>query len=81
MVRRQMRRGLRLARTGALVSTAGTPGVTPPCGGYAEIDHVFVRGSALAGPYGGDSLAVPTVCTGVAACSDHRLLVGTVTVG
>ncbi|MFJ7068110.1 endonuclease/exonuclease/phosphatase family protein [Streptomyces sp. NPDC101115] len=58
----------------------GTPGVTPPCGGYAKIDHIFVRESALAGPYSADSLAVSTACTGVAACSDHRILVGTVTV-
>ncbi|MFD5322750.1 endonuclease/exonuclease/phosphatase family protein [Streptomyces sp. NPDC127092] len=58
----------------------GTPGVTPPCGGYAKIDHIFVRESALAGPYDADSLAISTACTGVAACSDHRILVGTVTV-
>ncbi|MCX2182852.1 endonuclease/exonuclease/phosphatase family protein [Streptomyces sp. SKN60] len=58
----------------------GTPGATPPCGGYAKIDHIFVRESALAGPYSADSLAISTACTGVAACSDHRILVGTVTV-
>ncbi|MFF9839631.1 endonuclease/exonuclease/phosphatase family protein [Streptomyces sp. NPDC013740] len=58
----------------------GTPGTTPPCGGYAKIDHIFVRESTLAGPYGADSLGISTSCTGVAACSDHRILVGTVTV-
>ncbi|MFJ3906384.1 endonuclease/exonuclease/phosphatase family protein [Streptomyces sp. NPDC090025] len=58
----------------------GTPGATPPCGGNAKIDHIFVRESALAGPYSADSLAISTACTGVAACSDHRILVGTVTV-
>ncbi|MFD0370394.1 endonuclease/exonuclease/phosphatase family protein [Streptomyces sp. NPDC127114] len=58
----------------------GTPGATPPCGGYAKIDHIFVRESALAGPYSADSLAISTACTGVAACSDHRILIGTVTV-
>lgn len=58
----------------------GTPGTTPPCGGNAKIDHIFVRESALAGPYSADSLAISTSCTGVTACSDHRILVGTVTV-
>ncbi|MET9954868.1 endonuclease/exonuclease/phosphatase family protein [Streptomyces sp. NPDC006339] len=58
----------------------GTPGATPPCGGLAKIDHIFVRESALAGPYSADSLAISTTCTGVPACSDHRILVGTVTV-
>ncbi|MFS0696164.1 endonuclease/exonuclease/phosphatase family protein [Streptomyces nitrosporeus] len=59
----------------------GTPGAAPPCGGNAKIDLIFVRESALAGPYSGDSLAISTSCTGVAACSDHRIVVGTVTVG
>ncbi|MFI8521701.1 endonuclease/exonuclease/phosphatase family protein [Streptomyces sp. NPDC085481] len=58
----------------------GTPGTTPPCGGFAKIDHIFVRESALAGPYSADSLGISTTCTGVPACSDHRILVGTVTV-
>ncbi|MGW3659140.1 endonuclease/exonuclease/phosphatase family protein [Streptomyces sp. NPDC005151] len=58
----------------------GTPGAAPPCGGNAKIDLIFVRESALAGPYSEDSLAISTTCTGVAACSDHRIVVGTVTV-
>ncbi|MFF2568840.1 endonuclease/exonuclease/phosphatase family protein [Streptomyces sp. NPDC058084] len=58
----------------------GTPGATPPCGGNAKIDHIFVRESALAGAYSADSLAVSTACAGVTVCSDHRILVGTVTV-
>ncbi|MEU8543959.1 endonuclease/exonuclease/phosphatase family protein [Streptomyces sp. NPDC048717] len=58
----------------------GTPGVTPPCGGFAKIDLIFVRESALAGPYSADSLGISTACTGLAACSDHRILVGKVTV-
>lgn len=58
----------------------GTPGATPLCGGNAEVDLMFVRESAPAGPYRADSFAVPTSCTGVTACSDHRIVVGTVTV-
>ncbi|MGW8365845.1 endonuclease/exonuclease/phosphatase family protein [Streptomyces wedmorensis] len=50
------------------------------CGIAAKIDLVFVRESTLAGPYSADSLAPSTACTGVAACSDHRVLIGTVTV-
>ncbi|MEU9201117.1 endonuclease/exonuclease/phosphatase family protein [Streptomyces sp. NPDC048332] len=59
----------------------GTPGTAPPCGGKAKIDLIFVRESSLAGSYSGDSLAISTACTGVAACSDHRIVIGTVTVG
>lgn len=59
----------------------GTPGAVPPCGGNAKIDLIFARESALAGPYSEDSLAISTSCTGVTACSDHRIIVGTVTVG
>ncbi|MGW2843078.1 endonuclease/exonuclease/phosphatase family protein [Streptomyces sp. NPDC001493] len=58
----------------------GTPGAAPPCGGNAKIDLIFVRESALAGSYSEDSLAISTSCTGVAACSDHRIVVGTATV-
>ncbi|MFI6898719.1 endonuclease/exonuclease/phosphatase family protein [Streptomyces sp. NPDC050256] len=58
----------------------GTPDATPPCGGKAKIDLIFARESALAGPYSEDSLAISTSCTGVPACSDHRIVIGTVTV-
>lgn len=58
----------------------GTPGATPPCGGNAKLDLIFARESALAGPYSEDSLAISTSCSGVVACSDHRIVVGTVTV-
>ncbi|MGW2278105.1 endonuclease/exonuclease/phosphatase family protein [Streptomyces sp. NPDC001770] len=59
----------------------GTPGSAPPCGGNAKLDLIFVRESTLAGSYSGDSLGISTSCTGVAACSDHRITIGTVTVG
>ncbi|MFI1016359.1 endonuclease/exonuclease/phosphatase family protein [Streptomyces sp. NPDC020965] len=58
----------------------GTPGTAPPCGTKAKIDLIFVRESAIAGPYSADSLSISTSCTGVTACSDHRILTGTVTV-
>ncbi|WUN23379.1 helix-turn-helix domain-containing protein [Streptomyces sp. NBC_00316] len=58
----------------------GTPGAAPPCGGNTKTDLISVRESALAGPYSEDSLAISTSCTGVATCSDHRIVVGTVTV-
>ncbi|MFZ3467712.1 endonuclease/exonuclease/phosphatase family protein [Streptomyces sp. 4.24] len=58
-------------------TSAATP---PPCGTEAKIDLIFVRESDLAGPYSADSLAISTECTGVSACSDHRILTGTVTV-
>ncbi|MCX5395694.1 endonuclease/exonuclease/phosphatase family protein [Streptomyces sp. NBC_00102] len=61
-------------------TSEGTPGSAPPCGGNAKIDLIFARESTLAGPYSGDSLDISTSCTGVAACSDHRTVIGTVTV-
>lgn len=48
------------------------------CGINAKVDHIFVRESTLAGPYSADSLAISTC--GTVACSDHRILTGTVTV-
>lgn len=65
----------------------GTPGAIPPCGGKAKIDHIFARESRVAGPYSADSLAIATGCTVAnppegatdpTACSDHRVVVGTV---
>ncbi|MET9888115.1 endonuclease/exonuclease/phosphatase family protein [Streptomyces sp. NPDC006430] len=62
--------------------TVDGSGATPPCGTHSKIDMIFVRESALAGPYSADSLAISTTCTNVpgGACSDHRILTGTVTV-
>ncbi len=52
-----------------------------PCGTKKwKLDLVFVRESDLAGPYSADALGIPTGCTGAGACSDHRVVVGTVTV-
>lgn len=57
-------------------------GTSLSCGANSKIDLIFVRESALAGPYSADSLGISTGCTGVpdGACSDHRILTGTVTV-
>lgn len=49
-----------------------------PCGLGAKIDLTFVRENRIAGAYTGDSLAISTSCGG--PCSDHRILIGTVTV-
>lgn len=49
-----------------------------PCGDIgAKIDLIFVRESALAGPYSADSLSISSACGG--PCSDHRILIGTAT--
>ncbi|MEV4580446.1 hypothetical protein AB0K16_45180 [Nonomuraea jabiensis] len=50
----------------------------PPCDQRPKIDLLFVRESAIAGPYTADSLAISTICGG--PCSDHRITTGTVTV-
>ncbi|MDG4794868.1 endonuclease/exonuclease/phosphatase family protein [Micromonospora sp. WMMD1082] len=49
-----------------------------PCGQVKKVDLIFVRESRIVGSYSGDSLAIATNCGGL--CSDHRILVGTVTV-
>ncbi|MDG4790755.1 endonuclease/exonuclease/phosphatase family protein [Micromonospora sp. WMMD1102] len=49
-----------------------------PDGQGKKIDMIFVREDRIAGTYTGDSLAISTSCGG--ACSDHRILIGTVTV-
>lgn len=59
-------------------TSTGTPGATPPCGGEAKIDEIFVRENHISGSYSADSLAIPTTCAGMSACSDHRVLTGTV---
>jgi endonuclease/exonuclease/phosphatase family metal-dependent hydrolase len=51
-----------------------------PCDQPAKIDLVFVRKNHLAGPYTADALAISHNCTGGKACSDHRIITGTVTV-
>ncbi len=71
-------------------STAlGPPGAAPPCGAGAKVDHVFVREDRIVGQYGADALEIPHRCPGVTespgvhgpgVCSDHHVLVGTVTV-
>ncbi|GAB2923317.1 hypothetical protein GCM10027280_08010 [Micromonospora polyrhachis] len=48
------------------------------CGQGKKIDMIFVRQNKIVGAYDGDSLAISTSCGG--ACSDHRILIGTVTV-
>ncbi|MEH0939100.1 endonuclease/exonuclease/phosphatase family protein [Micromonospora sp. CPCC 205543] len=48
------------------------------CDQGKKIDLIFVRGDRIAGTYSGDSLAIPTTCGG--PCSDHRVVIGTVTV-
>ncbi|MEV5612610.1 endonuclease/exonuclease/phosphatase family protein [Streptomyces sp. NPDC052225] len=54
------------------------PGTAPPCGDKAKIDMIFVREDRIAGPYSADALPIPRGCTGTPACSDHRILTGTV---
>jgi len=49
-----------------------------PCGLGVKIDFAFVRENKISGSYSGDSLDISTACGGV--CSDHRILIGTVTV-
>ncbi|SCF13847.1 endonuclease/exonuclease/phosphatase family protein [Micromonospora mirobrigensis] len=48
------------------------------CGQGKKIDLIFVRDDRITGPYSGDSLSISTACGG--PCSDHRILIGTVTV-
>ncbi|GAB7047111.1 endonuclease/exonuclease/phosphatase family protein [Catenuloplanes indicus] len=54
----------------------GTP--AGPCGPGKKIDLIFVRESRIAGAYDGDSLSISNDCGG--PCSDHRIVIGTVTV-
>lgn len=64
--------------------TPCTPGDTRGC---AKIDHVFVREDRIVRDYSADALDIPLTCVPVprrpdlptGACSDHRPLVGTVT--
>ncbi|MFE9701994.1 endonuclease/exonuclease/phosphatase family protein [Streptomyces sp. NPDC005930] len=60
-------------------ATTVTPGVVAgACGGGAKVDEIFVRESRLAGAYGAVALEVPRTCSGIAYCSDHLPLFGTV---
>jgi endonuclease/exonuclease/phosphatase family metal-dependent hydrolase len=66
----------------------GAPCTPADTRGCAKIDHLFVRQDRITGAYTADALDTPLTCTSVAgrpdlpagACSDHRPLVGTVTV-
>jgi len=52
---------------------------TEGCAGQSKkIDLIFVRKNHLTGPYTEDSLAIAQTCAG--PCSDHRIVVGTVTI-
>ncbi|GAA0923737.1 hypothetical protein Vau01_053090 [Virgisporangium aurantiacum] len=55
---------------------AGTP--AGPCGPGKKIDLIFARENRIVGTYDGDSLSISTDCGG--PCSDHRIVIGTVTV-
>lgn len=72
-------------------TATGTPGAVPPCSStqpQAKIDLIFVREDRIGGAYSGDSLAISTGCSGIpptsaypaGSCSDHRVVIGTVTV-
>jgi endonuclease/exonuclease/phosphatase family metal-dependent hydrolase len=50
------------------------------CGQSQKIDFIWVRQNRLAGPYSEDALAISHNCTGGKACSDHRIITGTVKV-
>jgi endonuclease/exonuclease/phosphatase family metal-dependent hydrolase len=53
------------------------------CDQPKKIDFIWVRKNHLAGPYSEDSLAISHSCTsrtGDTACSDHRIITGTVKV-
>ena len=50
-----------------------------PCGSGKKIDLIFVPENRIHGGYSGDSLSISQACGG--ACSDHRIVIGTVTVG
>ncbi|WSA11466.1 endonuclease/exonuclease/phosphatase family protein [Micromonospora sp. NBC_01813] len=49
-----------------------------PCGQVKKVDLIFVRENRIVGGYSGDSLSISASCGGL--CSDHRILIGTVTV-
>lgn len=72
-------------------TATGTPGAVPPCSStqpQGKLDLIFVRDDRIGSAYSGDSLAISTGCTGIPAtpaypagsCSDHRIVIGTVTV-
>ncbi|MBE1583782.1 endonuclease/exonuclease/phosphatase family protein [Nonomuraea angiospora] len=63
-------------------TTLDTLPVEKPCNDRPKIDMIFVRESLIAGAYSGDALGEGTGGTacGGGPCSDHRVLIGTVTV-
>ncbi|MBB5782120.1 endonuclease/exonuclease/phosphatase family protein [Nonomuraea jabiensis] len=63
-------------------TTLDTLPVEDPCKDRPKIDMIFVRESLIVGAYSGDALGEGTGGTacGGGPCSDHRVLIGTVTV-
>ncbi|WP_221762673.1 endonuclease/exonuclease/phosphatase family protein [Nonomuraea sp. WAC 01424] len=61
--------------------TVSTPDGKGPCGSGTKLDLIFAREDRIVGAYSADSLAPPATCTGNPGglCSDHRVVVGTVT--
>ncbi|WP_159007229.1 endonuclease/exonuclease/phosphatase family protein [Streptomyces sp. NRRL S-813] len=59
-------------------TAVGSQAVASPCGDGPKVDEIFVRESRLAGAYSAASLPIPRTCSGIAYCSDHRALFGTV---
>ncbi|MFC6018928.1 endonuclease/exonuclease/phosphatase family protein [Plantactinospora solaniradicis] len=59
-------------------TTVADGDTTGPNGQGKKIDLVFVHQDRIVGGYTGDSLSIATTCGG--PCSDHRILIGTVTV-
>jgi endonuclease/exonuclease/phosphatase family metal-dependent hydrolase len=57
------------------VAEADPPG---PCGPGKKIDLIFAHDDRITGGYSGDSLSISQSCGG--PCSDHRIVIGTVTV-
>ena len=48
------------------------------CGQSKKLDLIFARQNRIVGGYSGDSLAISTSCG--KACSEHDIVIGTVTV-
>ncbi|MFI6483739.1 endonuclease/exonuclease/phosphatase family protein [Nonomuraea sp. NPDC050663] len=61
------------------------PADPSPCAAVeprSKVDLIFVREDRIAGTYTGNALAIPATCAGIpeGACSDHRIVIGTVPV-
>ncbi|TDD15909.1 endonuclease/exonuclease/phosphatase family protein [Nonomuraea diastatica] len=61
--------------------TVSTPDSKGACGTGTKLDMIFAREDKITGTYSGDSLAPPTTCATNPGglCSDHRVLLGAVT--